>query len=128
MCINVCLIIFYFFNFWINSDSYKMSFNLKNLSHVFKFLTRDQKMNNFKKKIFPKSTRETRQKIFVLNELDDFDTKIIDVNVTNHQNLEHDQIKNKDVRFELTSNVLDLRRQLIRNATFYTCCFIKSDR
>lgn len=73
MCVNVCLIIFDLFNLWIDFDSYKVLFSLKDLSLLRKFVARDQKINDLKKFFFLKSTRETRRKMFVLHELDDFD-------------------------------------------------------
>lgn len=49
-----------------------MPFNLKDLLRVPKFVARDQEMNDFKKNLFLKSTRETHRKVFVLHGLDGF--------------------------------------------------------
>ena len=46
-----------------------MPFSLKGLPRVPKFVARDQEMNDLKENLFPKPTRETRQKVFVLHGL-----------------------------------------------------------
>ena len=69
MCVNVCLIIFDLLNLWIDSGPYKVPFSLKGLPRVRKFVARDQEMNDLKENLFPKPTRETRRKVFVLHGL-----------------------------------------------------------
>ena len=46
-----------------------MPFSLKGLPCVRKFVARDQEMNDLKENLFPKPTRETRRKVFVLHGL-----------------------------------------------------------
>ena len=46
-----------------------MPFSLKGLLRVPKFIARDQEMNDLKNTLFPKPTRETRRKVFVLHGL-----------------------------------------------------------
>ena len=46
-----------------------MPFSLKGLPRVPKFIARDQEMNDLKNTLFPKPTRETRRKVFVLHGL-----------------------------------------------------------
>ena len=46
-----------------------MPFSLKGLPRVPKFVARDQEMNDLKENLFPKPTRETRRKVFVLHGL-----------------------------------------------------------
>ena len=46
-----------------------MPFSLKGLLPVPKFIARDQEMNDLKNTLFPKPTRETRRKVFVLHGL-----------------------------------------------------------
>ena len=69
MCVSVCLMIFDLLNLWIDSGPYKVSFSLKGLPRVLKFVARDQEMNDLKETLFLKPTRETRRTVFVLHGL-----------------------------------------------------------
>lgn len=123
MCVNVCLIIFNLFNFWINSDSYKILFNLKNLFRVFKFVIRDQKINNFRKNFFHKSIRKIRRKIFVLHELNDSSKIQLTIEFAQKSQKTFSLIfwlndKNKK---NLRQNFVQIDRQLFKNQISNSC-------